>query len=255
MYNILSEDYDRFVNWQNRLAVEIPFILGQLQTINAVHLLDTATGTGMHAIALAQHGYRVTGTDISHGMIEQARRNADIAGVQVRFEIAAFSSIATKFGDQSLDAILCLGNSLPHLLSRDDLDRTLQDFANCLQPRGLLIIQNRNFDAVVANRKRWMEPQSYKEDSKEWLFQRFYDFDTDGLLTFNMVILKRQGHGNWVQNVVSSRMRPILTVELMLSLSEAGFVSPMCYGDMTGASYNHDTSPNLVVVVRKKSLL
>jgi len=35
MYNELSADYDRFVNWQNRLAVELPFIIQQFQKINA----------------------------------------------------------------------------------------------------------------------------------------------------------------------------------------------------------------------------
>jgi ubiquinone/menaquinone biosynthesis C-methylase UbiE len=57
MYDSLSLDYDRFVNWQNRLSIELPFIIKQFQLINAKSILDVATGTGMHAIALAQLGY------------------------------------------------------------------------------------------------------------------------------------------------------------------------------------------------------
>jgi 2-polyprenyl-3-methyl-5-hydroxy-6-metoxy-1,4-benzoquinol methylase len=115
--NHLSSDYDRFVNWQNRLAIELPFIIEQLQSSNAKTVLDAATGTGMHAIALAQLGYQSTGADNSIGMIEKARHNATSAGVSVRFEIAGFGTLAHSLGTHSFDAVLCLGNSLPHLLS------------------------------------------------------------------------------------------------------------------------------------------
>ncbi len=251
MYETLSSDYDRFVNWHNRLSLELPFIIKKLKANSAKYLLDAATGTGMHAIALVQSGYQAVGVDISKGMVEQARLNAKEAGVEVRFEIAGFGELAKTFGAASFDAILCLGNSLPHLLTRSSLDNALVDFGTCLKPGGMLIIQNRNFDAVVANHARWMEPQSHREEGTEWIFQRFYDFDSDGLLTFNMVILKRQGQGEWSQQVITSRMRPILKVELSLCLFEAGFNGIAPFGNMSGAAYDPDKSPNLVVIARK----
>ncbi|HEX9090526.1 MAG TPA: class I SAM-dependent methyltransferase, partial [Anaerolineales bacterium] len=94
MYDSLSSDYDRFVNWQNRLSIELPFILEQIKAVNARSILDAATGTGMHAIALAQLGYKSAGADLSTGMVERARMNAASAGVQVPFEIAGFGSLA-----------------------------------------------------------------------------------------------------------------------------------------------------------------
>jgi ubiquinone/menaquinone biosynthesis C-methylase UbiE len=251
MYETLSADYDRFVDWPSRLTLELPFITDKLKERGARTILDAATGTGMHAIALVQQGYEAAGADISHGMVEQARMNAKSAGVQVRFEIAAFGELVHTFGAAGFDAVLCLGNSLPHLLSRRDLDKALGDFAACLKPGGMLLIQNRNFDAVIANHTRWMEPQSHSEKGTEWIFQRFYDFEMDGLLTFNMVILKRHAPGSWTQQVMTSRMRPMLKVELSLSLLEAGFNSLTPYGDMSGASYDPDKSPNLIVLARK----
>ncbi len=251
MYETLSTDYDRFVDWPSRLTLELPFISGILQERGARTILDAAAGTGMHAIALVQLGYQASGADISHGMIEQARLNARSAGVQAHFEIGAFGELKHTFDGTTFDALLCLGNSLPHLLSRDALDKTLADFAACLRPSGTLLIQNRNFDSVVANQARWMEPQSHSENGAEWIFQRFYDFDIDGLLTFNMVILKRHGQGSWSQQVISSRMRPLLKVELVLSLMEAGFNSLELYGKMGGEPFDAELSPNLVVLARK----
>jgi glycine/sarcosine N-methyltransferase len=251
MYEILSSEYDRFVDWPSRLAIELPFIIDKLQKKEARHVLDAAAGTGMHTIALAQQGYQTAGADISRGMIEQARLNAQEAGIEVRFEITGFGELEHTFGAASFDALLCLGNSLPHLLSHDELDKTLADFAATLKPGGMLLIQNRNFDAVVANHARWMDPQSHTEDGAEWIFQRFYDFEPDGLLTFNMIILKRLGHGSWSQQVISSRLRPILKFELILSLSEAGFETLKLFGKMGGSAFNPDLSPNLVVLARK----
>ena len=251
MYETLSPDYDRFVNWHSRLSLELPFITNNLDASSARYVLDAATGTGMHAIALVKSGYQTVGADLSHGMIERARLNAHEAGVQVRFENAGFGDLAQTFGAASFDAVLCLGNSLPHLLSRRDLDKTLVDFDTCLKPGGILIIQNRNFDAVIANHERWMEPQSHRENGSEWIFQRFYDFNPDGLLTFNLVILKRSQQDNWSQQVTTSLMRPILKVELSLCLFEAGFTSLATYGNMTGDPFNPDKSSNLVIVARK----
>ena len=248
MYDSLSSDYDRFVNWQNRLALELPFIIKQLQLINARSVLDAATGTGMHAISLAQLGYQTAGADISTGMIERARLNAISASAQVRFEVTGFGNLANTFGIHSFDALLCLGNSLPHLLSRSEVDHALLDFAACLKPAGLLVIQNRNFDMVMSQRERWMEPQSHSEAEADWIFQRFYDFDPDGLLTFNMVTLKRVGHGDWSQKVVSSRLRPLLKDELVSALSETGFESLKTYGNLNGGVFDPETSGNLVIL-------
>jgi glycine/sarcosine N-methyltransferase len=253
MYDTLSSDYDRFVNWQGRLALELPFILEQLKSVNARDVLDAACGTGMHAIALAQRGYRMAGSDLSRGMIERAQVNTISAAVQVRFEIAGFGALANTFGRDAFDALLCLGNSLPHLLTPAELASSLADFASCLRPGGQLLIQNRNFDAVMAHHERWMEPQSHQQDDMEWIFQRFYDFDPDGLLTFNMVTLKREGQGNWNQQVVTSRLRPLIHAEIVDALSAAGFLTITSFGNMAGAPFDPASSGNLVLTASLSS--
>ncbi|GBP03225.1 Glycine N-methyltransferase [Eumeta japonica] len=51
------------------------------------------------------------------------------------------------------DAVLCLGNSFAHLLDefgdqREQLE-ALRNFALCLKPGGLLIIDHRNYDSII----------------------------------------------------------------------------------------------------------
>lgn len=266
MYDDLSTNYDRFVHWPGRLAVELPFLERQLQAVGARRVLDVACGTGQHAIALARRGYAVVGTDLSAGMIRQARANAAEAPVAgdgigtgtVRFEVAGFGGLARRAGT-GFDALLCLGNSLPHLLTPADLAQTLQDFGACLRPGGLLLIQNRNFDQVLALREqdpashtwRWMEPQAHQDRQAEWLFLRFYDAEPDGTLAFNVVTLHRKGSVGWNQQVTTTRLWPQTHHGLRAALAAAGFGQITAWGDLQGAPFEAAQSPNLILTARR----
>jgi SAM-dependent methyltransferase len=65
-------------------------VVQQLVAYGAIRgeVLDPGTGPGYHAIHFASHGYSVTGVDGSPTAIEQAKRNAERAGVQVDFQVA-----------------------------------------------------------------------------------------------------------------------------------------------------------------------
>lgn len=257
MYDTFSADYDRFVNWPGRLAIEMPFLERQLQAVSSpgqpARVLDAACGSGMHAIELAAGGFAAAGADLSAGMVSRAKANAISAGVDVRFTIAGFAGLAPAYKRQiPFDAVICLGNSLPHLLTLQELAAALADLAACLRPEGLLLIQNRNFDAVLAHQERWMEPQSHRSGDTEWVFQRFYDFLPHRLLGFNIITLRRKDGEGWQQQVNSSSLYPLRQVELATSLEGCGFDGITAYGSMAGESFNPETSPNLVVVARKK---
>jgi glycine/sarcosine N-methyltransferase len=257
IYDSFSNDYDRFVNWPGRLALELPFLEEQLKAAGGrvglpIRVLDAAAGTGMHVIALVQRGYLAAGADLSAGMVERARQNARQAGVEARFAAAGFGDMAEAFWDDlPYDAVLCLGNSLPHLLTPESLAAALSDFAACLGPGGLLVIQNRNFDAVLSERQRWMEPQSNQEGKKEWIFLRFYDFRQDGLIDFNILTLYREAGGGWRQRVSTTQLYPQRKVELVEALQKAGFHQIRGYGGMNRLPFIANQSGNLVVTARK----
>ena len=80
MYDTFSSDYDRFVNWNARLAAELPWIEQQLQTVRRrsqapARVLDAACGTGMHPIALAQRGFAAAGADLSAVLAHSVGQN------------------------------------------------------------------------------------------------------------------------------------------------------------------------------------
>lgn len=259
-YDAFSCDYDRFVNWDERLAVEMPFLLEKLKTASlkadrSLRVLDAACGTGMHTLALAETGFRAAGADISPMMTKKARENARKAGQKVDFKTAGFSSLAKAFSTSPtfpFDAVLCLGNSLPHVHSSEAILDTLNDISDCLRPGGILLIQNRNFDAVMKEKKRWLGTQSHLEGDEEWLFLRFYDFDADGLITFNIIRLHRKGIGPWIEKISTTRLFPITQTVLLDLLGKTGFRDIACFGKMKNEPFDAEKSGNLVVLAVKR---
>jgi glycine/sarcosine N-methyltransferase len=248
LWETLSEEYDRFVNWEQRLAGEMPFLEEALARVGARRVLDAACGTGHHAIALATKGYQAVGTDISAGMIRRARENAAQAGAAVAFFQAPLGSLHQTI-EEPFDAVLCLGNSLPSLLSEDAVRAALVDMAELLVRGGLLIVQNLNYDRIWPRRERFLPLVTHRQEAEEWLFWRLMDFH-ERTLTFNMIFFHKQAE-EWTYRVGSTELRPIFQAGLEKQLQRAGFSAVELYGDYAGHPYEQDTSGDLIVVAHK----
>lgn len=248
LWDTLSADYDRFVDWPGRLAREMPFLEKLFVEHGVQRALDVACGTGHHAIALAERGYEALGIDVSEGMVSRARQNAAAGGVTATFLQAGFGELG-KSVQEPYDALLCLGNSLPSLLSADALKDALEDMGAVLVSGGLLIVQILNYDRVWPKRERFMPLQSHRQGDEEWLFFRFVDFH-EQTLTFNMVVLHRNGE-IWNYAAEATELRPIFSEDLKRLLEQSGFPNVDFYGDYDLNSYQRDTSGDLIVVARK----
>lgn len=250
LWDRLSVDYDRFVKWEDRLAREMPFLDGFLSQRGAHRVLDVACGTGHHAIALAKRGYEVLGVDVSEGMIAKARANARTAGGAARFQQAGFGELIHVV-TEPFDAVLCLGNSLPSVLSEAELRSALADMGEALAPDGSLIIQNLNYDRVWPRRQRFMPLETHRDGDEEWLFFRFVDFHHE-TLTFNMIVLHGQD-GTWDFRAEATDLRPIFSHDLRRLLEEAGFASMEFFGDYDHNPYDKQESGDLIVVARRET--
>jgi SAM-dependent methyltransferase len=211
--------------------------------------MDAACGTGHHAIALANIGFQMFGSDLYPEMVSMADANAKAAGEKVTFRTAGFGSINETFKQPGgFDAVLCLGNSLPHVASEQDLKKALQDFKELLRPGGMLLLQMRNFDLVMGEKKRWMEPQTLKEGTTEWLFIRFYDFEADGKIQFNILSLHRKPNAPWHTQLTSTHLLPIFSEKLKAELGTLGFRDIRLYGNLAAAPYEPGSSGDIVLL-------
>ncbi|MEU4690343.1 class I SAM-dependent methyltransferase [Actinoplanes sp. NPDC023714] len=69
-----------------------------------IDVLDVGTGSGHVAMAVAGLGHRVTGIDLSEGMLAEARKHASAASNPPDFRLG--DAVAPDFPDDSFDAIV-----------------------------------------------------------------------------------------------------------------------------------------------------
>lgn len=136
-----AEKYDQQVFTKNTEA-ETPFIVEHLRPPAQATILDLGCGTGRHSVALAKLGYRVTGVDLSGGMLALAEKRAQAAAVAVEWVQAD----AVKFvRPDAFDAAICLCEGSVCLLAADDdpLERDvtiLRNIHRSLRPGGRLML-------------------------------------------------------------------------------------------------------------------
>ena len=246
-YDLLSSDFDLMVSWEKRLKNEAPFFQKLFEENKVKKILDLACGTGHHSIFFANFGFEVTGVDLSEKMLQLARKNAK--GVSsVKFIRAGFLDVYPRLKDR-FDAVICLGNSLPHLLSKKHLKRTLHNIYNLLNAGGIFILQNRNYDKILKKKLRFMPPNIVEMQDERVVFFRLLDLLKDKVI-FNLVTF-RQKQGKWSFQTKSTLLRPILRKEIENLLNGQGFRDQKIYGNYNFSRFEKFTSEDLIVFSRK----
>ena len=131
------EDYDELVAHGRLTRTEADawkVVLGRLLPPPPSKILEVGAGTGVMSLLLAELGHTVTATDISKGMLDEARRKASERRLAIAFEIADAELL--PFGEKSFDAVF--GRhilwTLPHP------DRALGEWHRVLRPGGRLVL-------------------------------------------------------------------------------------------------------------------
>jgi SAM-dependent methyltransferase len=265
-YDALAPMFDVMTDWDARLAAEGPFLKAILDEAGARSVLDAACGSGGHAVALAEWGYVAAGADVSPVMVDMARRKAAERGADVPFIVADLAGLAGLAGGRQdddsavgvqrlapFDAVLCLGNSLPHLLSQADLVGALRGMAAVLKPGGVLVLQNLNYDLRWQKQPRWFAAQGGQLDGREVLVWRFADYEqASGQIAFHIALFTRND-GGWQVDVHTTPHRPLFRSDLLAALAEAGYDHPRALARMAWPAepFDPQSSPDLVVVANK----
>jgi glycine/sarcosine N-methyltransferase len=245
-YDRIAESFDVMTNWKSRLALELPFLQSTLVQFNVRSVLDCACGTGWHAIALRKLDYQVAGSDISQAMIARARENAAREHVEIPFAPASFETLRAQYPVR-FDALLCLGNSLPHVLSDDAAIDSLKNMHDCLKSGGVLILHNLNYDKRWREKPRWFAVNTGTLGGNETIIWRFADYDQEGII-FNIALFTKGNTDAWSVDVQSTPQRPYQRIEIEDMLLRAGFHDLSFYGSLQGETFDAASSADLVVV-------
>jgi SAM-dependent methyltransferase len=126
------------------------------------HMLEPACGSGRLVAAAAARGYRVTGFDISEGMLRFARRRLRARSLNARLIKARMEdfSFAGKF-----DIAHCLISTFKYLLSEEAAVGHLRCMAASLKPGGVYVLGLHLTDYAdrTCSHERWVARRGGEE--------------------------------------------------------------------------------------------
>ena len=254
-----AADYDTFVNWDARLAREMPFFGKIFLDVDAKRVIDVGAGSCRHAIEFATLGMSVDAVDPDDSMLaaaelniaEAAEKIAD-AGGELRLIRGGFGELQT-LGLAGADVLTCTGNALPHVRGIAGLRETLADFCAVLRPGGALVLHLLNHAKLLEYRQRTIMPVVREVPQGTRVFVRVIDFPAPGgeFLGFDFVTLVRDSAGEWT---LASRKSPhtLLPADVLTAeLDAAGFDDVEAFGGHDGHALTV-ADESLLMVARKR---
>jgi ubiquinone/menaquinone biosynthesis C-methylase UbiE len=226
-YDAIADQYHLFYrDWQAAMERDGATLRRKFQRAGLRRVLDASCGTGTQSIGLARYDFDITAADPNPHMLTRARQFARDFGVaeRIHFVQAGFLDLPAVV-DGPFDALVSAGNSLPHLLSDDDIRAALANFYDLLRPGGMLVIGIRDFELMLEDRPRFVPRQAHIDDPEcDHILFDIWDWN-DGppvTVTFNTFFITGKGeHYTATRRPVTYRALTRTEMETMLEC--AGF--------------------------------
>ncbi len=236
-YDALAPQYDAMTRFSDRFGKEREFFqhLAKLRKIRSA--IDAGCGTGLHALLLAAMGASVTAIDPSGEMLSRAGTHAREQGLSIttiRSDIEGLASLSL----QPVDAIVCMGNTLAHVLTDSGLRTSLKNLFDLLLPGAHLVLQLLNYDRILSSREEILGIREVNGVR----FTRRYTYH-DPTITFTIEA------GSFKH---STELRPWASGALTTAMIEAGFSINGMYGSLQREEFDAATSTDLVLLSQRR---
>lgn len=256
VYDRLAAVYDRWLSGDEASGPCLAFYRDELAG-SLGPVLELGVGTGRIACALAAHGTRVVGLDISRRMLARLSTEAvgggqpaPPLGVCGRFEQLPFRT--GTFG-----AVILPMRTIGHLVEEDSRQELFDEVHRVLAPGGRMVFDHYRIDLEWArahhdrHRLMYAGAADGAEDAALLIWDRYtYDFPRRTLRC--VVSLERLGPGGALAAVeeVGFDFRWFEAEELEREAARAGLVLESCWGSFDRDPFGPD-SEHMVFVVRR----
>ncbi len=208
----------------------------------SARVLDLGCATGGVDFELVALGHSVHGLDLEPSLVDRARARLDPES-RSDLSFAVGDMLALPPPRRAFGGVICLGNTLVHLLARPDRVAALTTMADQVGPDGRLVLQIVNYDRVLTDGVRALP----LIDNDVVRFERRYVDVDPARLTFEAdLTVKCTG----ATLSVSQPLVPLTRAGLDSELREAGWRPGAWFGDYRGAPWGPGSFGCIVVADR-----
>lgn len=203
-------------------------------------IIDIGCGIGTLSFELATHYKKVVGIDMDSEMIRDASETANNVSKPISFQQGNMLELHAMVAKNSVDAVICFGNTLVHLNTLHEIADFLQQSKAVLKQNGKLLLQIVNYNKILSKNIK----QLPLIENDIILFERHYEYrSTANKMDFNTRLIVKS-----TQQIIdnSIELLPVLKEELSLLLTQAGFKHQNYFGTFNQESYSGE-SPALIV--------
>jgi len=203
-------------------------------------VLDIGCGIGTLSFELTNYYKNVLGIDMDAEMVLAASKKKKDKSNSIQFQQISMLKLDTLIDNNSVDGIICFGNTLVHLNSLDEITDFLQQSKAVLKSNGKLLLQIVNYDKIIEKDIK----QLPLIENDEILFERNYCYrKSENKIDFNTRLTVKS-----TQQIIenSIELLPLLKKELALLLNKAGFDNCNYYGNFNLEPYAIESSALII---------
>ena len=234
-----SENYLQV--YSHRDAAEAERLVGliekELNLKSGTSILDMACGAGRHSIAFAKKGFKVTAVDLSQKLLDEAKKNASIAKVNIDFVL---SDILEFGSNQKFDLVVNLFTSIGYFEDDDENYSIIVKAYKLLNEDGYFVLDYFNKDYLIQN----LIPTSVISENGVKITQN--RLISEDRVVKKITIEKDNSINNFYESV-----RLYSYEEMKNMILKEGFSIVNEVGDFYGNSYEKETSPRLILFAKK----
>jgi SAM-dependent methyltransferase len=141
-------------------------------------VLDLSCGIGTQAIGLARQGYSLVASDLSERAVQRAQQESSKHDTTIAFSVCDMREVSAHHGT-GFDVVISCDNSVPHLLTDEDLLVAFKEMLACLAAGGGCLITVRDYEREERG-KNIVKPYGVRiENGKRYLIFQVWDFEGD----------------------------------------------------------------------------
>ena len=234
-----SENYLKVYSHRDEAEAErlVGLIEKETNLKSGASVLDMACGAGRHSISFAKKGYKVTAVDLSEKLLDEAKKNASLAKVNIDFVL---SDILEFESNEKFDLAVNLFTSLGYFENDDENFAVIIKAFKFLNKGGFFVLDYFNRDFLVKN----LIPTSIISENGLKITQ-------DRSLIDNRVVKKITiEKDNSINNFYES-VRLYSYEEMKNMILKTGLSVVKEIGDFYGNAYEKETSPRLILFAKK----